>query len=115
MVTTGGIAFIRAVKVEVRILRSALDTSLGVFDSGCKGEDIFKPRDVKHGEDARSDAGKSELDTLVAAVNLVIDDFTHAGRIHEGHATEIEDGVRWWLCPAKKSAQRNNAVQGQRA
>lgn len=95
-----------------RFIFNSLGAGFGVLDSGCNGENILKPRDVEHGEDARGDAGEGELNPLVAAVDLVIDDFAHAGRIHEWHATEIEDGVRRWLCPAEKRAQRKNAVQG---
>lgn len=90
----------------------SLSAGFGFFDTGCKSENLLKPGDVEHGQDTWSDSGESELDMLVAAVDFVIDDFAHAGRIHEGDAAEIEDGVRRWLCATKKSTQGQNAVQG---
>jgi hypothetical protein len=65
----------------------------GFFDSGCEGENFFQPCDVEHGKYAGSDAGESEPDMFVAAIDFVIDNLAHAGRIHERHPAQIEDGM----------------------
>lgn len=76
-----------------KFIFKSLSAGFGFLDSGCKGENLLKPSDMEHTQDTRSNAGESEPYMLVAAVDFVIDDFAHSGRIHKRHTTEIKNGV----------------------
>jgi hypothetical protein len=68
---------------------------------------------MEHGENARRDAGKGQMYVPAAAVDFMIDDFAHAGRVNERNAAEIEDGVKGRFGTAKECTQRLNASESQ--
>jgi hypothetical protein len=105
--------FFRTPVFEERNFRlEALAAGFGLFDSCCQGQHFFQPCGVEHAENARRDTGEREMDVLVTAIHLVIDNLAHSGGVHEGNAAEIEDGVAGRVAASKQGSQGRHAMQG---
>lgn len=88
----------------------------GLFGIGYRreqGEEAVDLRHFEEFEDAAVDAGDDQPATGPLRGDVVVDDGTHASRIHVGDSGEVEDERGWWII-AESALEVKETTEGER-
>lgn len=95
--------------------RWRLGSDFGFFDRSGERNDRVHFGELEEFHHPAVYSGDDHSGSTVLAVDVIVDDGAHAGRVHIRDAGEVEDSRAWGLAAANLGLEFEKIVQGKRA